>query len=57
MTTDNKLADALRKFPEQWDRDAKGCLRDGYTDAAVVKSDCARALRSALATQQKSRND
>lgn len=49
MTTDNKLADALRKFPEQWDRDAKGCERDGYMEAATVKADCARQLREALA--------
>lgn len=49
MTTQDKLADALRKFPEQWDRDAKGCERDGYMEAATVKADCARQLREALA--------
>jgi hypothetical protein len=38
----------LVTLAEQWERDAGGCRRDGYMDAAVVKEDCAFRLRQAL---------
>src|SRR5690606_12633757 len=31
----------LVTLAEQWERDAGGCRRDGYMDAAVVKENCA----------------
>lgn len=33
---------------EQMERDAAECRRDGYTDAAVVKEDCAQRIRQTL---------
>lgn len=36
---------------ERWKRDAARCKADGYTDAAIVKLDCAQQL-AALAQQQ-----
>ena len=38
----------LVTLAEQWERDAGGCRRDGYMDAAVVKENCAFRLRQAL---------
>lgn len=38
----------LVALAEQMERDAAGCRRDGYTDAAVVKEDCAQRIRQTL---------
>ena len=47
----------LEALAEQWDRDANGCDRDGYRDAAIVKRDCARRLRELVARLQPARDD
>lgn len=38
----------LVALAEQMERDAAGCRRDGYIDAAVVKEDCAQRIRQTL---------
>lgn len=38
----------LVALAEQMERDAAGCRRDGYIDAAVVKEDCAYRIRQTL---------
>lgn len=46
---DAELA-ALRELVQQLRRDALGCDRDGYKDAAVIKRDCATRIESILAS-------
>ncbi len=40
----------LLALAEQWERDAVGCDRDGYADAAIVKRECACRLRTLAAS-------
>ena len=47
MSTSDK-AHELLSLAEQWERDAAGCRRDGYIDAAVVKEECAQRIRQTL---------
>ena len=47
MNTSDK-AHKLLSLAEQWERDAVGCRRDGYIDAAVVKEECAQRIRQTL---------
>lgn len=53
----NRILDAIRNHIEQWERDAEGCDRDGYTDAAIVKRACARDLRAILDASTTNGND
>lgn len=40
------MREELLRIAAQWEKDAAGCERDNYADAAIVKRACARELRA-----------
>ena len=44
------MRDEITRLADQMDRDAAGCERDGYNDAAIAKRDCAIQLRALART-------